>query len=729
MSAAVAQPASPKPAAGTAVKPLPATPSAQTATVRLKSAPAPLNTTIAEQVFEAATGLGDGWRDFGWAPRELAPGKPAKLDVAGRGGWMLSKPGFVGAGTALRVRYQAVASTMDALEVRLGSSRAGVFPWVALAPELRQSIANGWTEALVPLRLLNPEKLSFEQVLVRAGKPTGHEPVWIADIALMRATADAASAVSAAASTVSVSPAVPAAPAAAGGGRRARFVVDCSAKSRPISPWIYGTAASEGEMGETARRWGGNPSTRYNWQLGNAWNTGADWFFRNVDYTGDPKFNYDYELQGNLEHKRLTALTVPMIGWVAKDTTSYSFPVSVFGPQQAVAPELPDAGNGRDPQGKEIKPGDPKRTSIAAPPEFIGKWISTIRAKDKTRGRSVQIVFLDNEPALWHVNHRDVHPDPVGYDELLTRSVAYATAVRKADPGVLIAGPSEWGWPAYFFSAIDGVVGFNVAPDRKAHGDVPLLPWWLSKMRAREKASGLKLLDLLDVHYYPAADGIGVEGSGATDKATNALRIRSTRSLWDPSYVDESWVGQPVELIPRLRRWVESSAPGLGISIGEYSFGAAGHMSGGLAQAEALGRFGTEGLTAAFYWRSPPKDSPVFWAFRAYRNFDGAGGHFLEQSVPVIATGERASLFVSRSADNGHLVAVLLNLDPDDTLAAEIDLSRCGASFAEHAFTYTGAASGFTPGAASQPTGAVLARRAAPYSISVLDWTAPQPAH
>jgi hypothetical protein len=299
--------------------------------------------------------------------------------------------------------------------------------------------------------------------------------------------------------------------------------------------------------------------------------------------------------------------------------------------------------------------------------------------------------------------------------------------VRKADPGVLIAAPSEWGWPAYFFSAIDGVVGFNVAPDRKAHGDVPLLPWWLSKMRAREKATGLKLLDILDVHYYPAADGVGVEGSGGTDRATNALRLRSTRSLWDPSYVDESWVGQPVELIPRLRRWVESSAPGLGISIGEYSFGAAGHMSGGLAQAEALGRFGTEGLTAAFYWRSPPKDSPVFWAFRAYRNFDSEGGHFLEMSVPVSATAERASLFVSRSQGGDHLVAVLLNLDPDDGLAAEIDLTRCGTAFGERAFTYTGAAAGFTPGAASQPTGAVFQRRAAPYSISVLDWTAPAP--
>src|SRR5204862_211320 len=109
--------------------------------------------------------------------------------------------------------------------------------------------------------------------------------------------------------------------------------------------------------------------------------------------------------------------------------------------------------------------------------------------------------------------------------------------------------------------------GQAAAPDRRAHGNVPLLPWWLFQMRAHERKTGLKLLDMLDVHYYPAGQGIGVGTGGATDRATNALRIRSTRSLWDPTYVDESWIGDTVELIPRLRRWVAANAPGIGISI------------------------------------------------------------------------------------------------------------------------------------------------------------------
>ena len=41
---------------------------------------------------------------------------------------------------------------------------------------------------------------------------------------------------------------------------------------------------------------------------------------------------------------------------------------------------------------------------------------------------------LDNEPMLWNSTHRDVHPDPVTYDELLDRTIRYGSAVRAADP-------------------------------------------------------------------------------------------------------------------------------------------------------------------------------------------------------------------------------------------------------------------------------------------------------
>jgi hypothetical protein len=508
--------------------------------------------------------------------------------------------------------------------------------------------------------------------------------------------------------------------------RTGSFLVQCSAAGHPISPLIYGVGNDGNKtvwgMGPTARRAGGNAASRYNWEL-NTWSAAKDWFFRNA---GDPKGNYDEFLVENLRRGLKTALTVPMLGWVAKDATSYSFPVSVFGPQQATAWDGPDAGNGVGRDGKPITPGPPARTSVPAPPAFVERWVRDIRAKDRARGRTVDSYILDNEPMLWNVTHRDVHPEPTTYDELLEKTLAYATAVRRADPEAKIAGPAEWGWLAYQYSAKDIASGTTLRPDRRAHGDQPLIPWYLRKTREYELKTGVKILDVLDVHFYPMGQGVGIGTGGQTDALTSALRIRSTRSLWDPSYVDESWINERMHVLPTLRQWIAENHPGLGISIGEWNFGAETHMSGGLATAEALGRFGTEGITSAYYWTSPPENSPAYWAFRAFRNFDALGGHFFDWSVPVRSDTVLASLFGSQDAERRHIVAVLLNHAAFSSLSAHVVMEGCGSATSARAFTYTGGNEGFWPLVVRLGTAAVDLS-AAPYSVSVIDVTEDPP--
>jgi hypothetical protein len=481
---------------------------------------------------------------------------------------------------------------------------------------------------------------------------------------------------------------------AAAGPRAVKMAIDCAAPAHAINPLIYGIAYSfrgesrdtaQFELGATARRWGGNSSTRYNWELGNAWNTASDWFFRNVNYTPDAAFSWDKFLQTQAARGLKTALTLPTLGWVAKDTKSVSFPVSVFGPQQSTAPEDPEAGNGVSPGGKLIPPGPPERTSVASTPESIARWVREIRA----RGRGVEMYILDNEPSLWNSTHRDVHPAPLTYDELLRRTLEYGAAVRKADPQAVIAGPAEWGWTGY-------------PPVRRL----------LRDLREHRRKTGVRILDVVDVHFYPQGKDIGVEKEGATDPDTAARRIRSTRGLWDPTYRDESWIGQPVRLIPRLREWIDEAAPGLGISIGEYNFGAEGHMSGGLALAEALGRFGVLGITSAFYWTYPARGTPAFWAFRAYRNYDGKGARFGDTSLKARSSDPSASIFAAREA--GRITAVLLNFDPAATLVASI--SGCGDLAVARAFSYTGGEEGFSPA----PAGS-MEQRLPPWSVTVLE--------
>jgi hypothetical protein len=659
----------------------------------------------AEPVFSSSGGLAPGWEDYGWAvARDFRKGAPARLDLSGRGGWILHHAPLDGPYERLVFQMKAPEAFGNFLEVSLGSPRGVRFPAVVPDARQRKSREDGWVEISLPMSALNPSGAVFDRIVLRAKQVVSADPVLLDGISLV-AGGQAAS---------SARPA-----------RDVPVVVDCRAASHPINPMIYGIAYSfQGtkdewvwELNPGARRWGGNPSSRYNWELGNAWNTASDWFFQNVDYTGRPRYSYDEFLDDELRHGIPTALTVPTLGWVAKDTRSWSFPVSLLGKQQATAPENADAGNGIAMDGTKVSPGSPDRTSRPAPPAFVERWIRAIRARDATRGRSVQMVFLDNEPTLWDSTHRDVHPQPVGYDELLERTLTYAGAVRRADADAVIGGPVAWGWPAYFYSGKDAAVGLKLHPDRALHGNVPLIPWWLRNVRKAEKASGTRLVDLLDLHFYPQGVGLGIGQSGDIDRETAARRIRAARALWDPGYRDESWIDEPIQLIPRMKKWVADEAPGLGLVIGEYNFGAELDMSGGLALAEALGHFGTEGLTAAFYWTYPAKNSAAYWAFRAFRNYDGRGGRF-QDFTAAVRTAAPLSVFASRDSALSRVVLVLLSEDRETGISARVDLSRCGAASSVRLHTYAGTATGF-----NSTTPASLDLSLPPWSISVLDVT------
>lgn len=622
-----------------------------------KAPPSQASVEVDEALYDG--GLQSGWLDFGWSPRVLGKGA-AVVDFSEYGGWILGKPS---SGTRFGgLRFQVPSAAAEFLEVRLEGRDK--FPRVPLAGLTPLSETAGKREYFVPMATLNPKGADFDQVVFQGKKKGPFKDVAVDQVGLTTKAG-----------------------AAVGPTSQAKLEVDCSAFARPVSQLIYGVAFdpqrpnddTAKQIGASARRWGGNLSTRYNWKLGNAWNTASDWFFRNVDYTGLPNYSYETFLEQQRKQGLKTALTVPMLGWVAKDIRSAGFPKAIFAEQERFAPDDGQSGNGRGPDGKELTPGTPSLTSIPGGPAMMGEWVRAIRTVDaKGRGRSVHLYYLDNEPNLWHETHRDVHPEPLTYDELWDKSVALAREIRKADPDAIIAGPAEWGWTNYFDSAAD--VKANAVfgkKDRKAHDGLPLVPWFLKKAAEHEKRTGERVIDVLDLHYYPQGKNVGIGSSGGTDAATAALRLRSTRSLWDPTYKDESWVNDTVRLVPRMREWIDTYYPGRGISIGEYNFGADTHASGGLAQAEALGRFAQEGVSYAFVWYYPPKGSAGAQAFKAFRDYDGQGGRFLDYSVPTKTQGP-VSLFASKDQSGQKLVLVALNLDPSKAVQAPLDVGSCG---------------------------------------------------
>jgi hypothetical protein len=450
----------------------------------------------------------------------------------------------------------------------------------------------------------------------------------------------------------------------------------------PISDAIYCgaelTAQQRRDYALPLQRWGGNRSSRYNWKI-NCDAAGHDWYFLNGgEPVNDPA--QSGWIKAARESQRLNAslyLTVPMLGWVAKDATSYSFSVKKYGPQQGHEPGKPDVGNGRRPDGKPITGNDPTDTSVPAPPEFIAQGVkATVAAVGSAAKGGVRYWVLDNEPMLWHLTHRDVFPQPLGYDEFWQRTVRYAQAIRQADPTAQIAGYCSWGWMDLFYSAKDqGDDNYQRKPDYHAHGQVPLAEWFLQQCAQYRLKHGRAPIDIFDIHWYPQAQAQGQNvytGRGMA-LALNELRLRSTRDLWDRTYRQESWISdvtaEPVALIPRVRGWIAKHCPGLQLALGEYNFGGSDNITGALAQAELFGIFAQEKLDLAFIWTRPEGTQELAW--KLFRNYDGRGGRFGDRFLGSAISDQHVSVFVAkRSTDAAHTV-VLINKN----LGRAVDLS------------------------------------------------------
>ena len=332
---------------------------------------------------------------------------------------------------------------------------------------------------------------------------------------------------------------------APGPGYAAIASVRLDGPSYPIRDEVYGVCDLPKDKltayGIPINRWGGNRSSRFNWKA-NADSAGKDWFFKNGGTKADPadngwiKFARDRQAIGATGY-----ITIPTLGWVARDHTSYAYSVKKYGPQQATEPNHDDVGNGVRKDGRLIRDNDPTDNSILVDPAFMAEGVALVA---RLAGRGVKYWVLDNEPMLWHETHRDVRKQPLGYDELWDRTVKYAEAVRAADPDAKIAGFCSWGWTDLFYSAADEGVTTTRPTDFNAHAGVPLAEWFIRKCGEYKKANGKPLVDVFDFHWYPQAEiaGRGPYLGTGLDLKFNQLRLRTTRDLWDPTYENESWI-------------------------------------------------------------------------------------------------------------------------------------------------------------------------------------------
>jgi len=512
--------------------------------------------------------------------------------------------------------------------------------------------------------------------------------------------------------------------------------VDLDNQTHPINPLIYGmngyafVNSVDGPANPTVIRWGGDNTSRYNYQLG-VTNSASDWYFENQAnaYDVGPTGEFNDLVNSDKAIGAITLGTVPVLGWVAKDATSCSFPTSTYPNQQSVDTSrscgngvYPEGVNGcTDANGCNITGNDPTVTSNSEGPAWAGSWVSSLVSTFGTAADGgVAIYDLDNEPSWWDAVHRDVHPLPFTYDEVTNNGIATALAIKTADPTAQVSGPVMDFWWDYFYSKEDVEDGWNSGPcyepwsnpvDRKAHGGVPLIEYYLQKFAAYEASNNVRLLDYLDLHTYFAGEynGSGVGLTTAGDTGEQQVRLDSTRVFWDPTYTDPNYPQpnyttdpnytpscspplQAPQLIPMMQTWVTNDYPGTKTSISEYNWGGQEHINGAVAQADILGIFGEYGLDLATLWGPPDSTQiPGLMAYEIYRNYDGAGSKFGDMALASnsAAQGQLSVYGALRTAD-GMVTVVVLNKTYGD-LTATLSLDHLTPNGTAKDFLYSNA--------------------------------------
>jgi hypothetical protein len=497
------------------------------------------------------------------------------------------------------------------------------------------------------------------------------------------------------------------------------LTVDAAGNPHPINPDIYGIASYSLDAGFAKEiqvpnvRWGGDATTRYNWEVDSS-NAGFDWYFMGGNGQTTPVPSASADLMVNTYKTASNAhalLTIPIIPYVNKTAAwNCSFPVSVYGAQQStnpyVHPNGDNCGNSLTTSGAQLTDNNIYANHIDNTVALQQGWVQHFIATFGTAANGgVPYYQLDNEPGGWSNTHRDVEPNQPDYDTIIALGQQYAAMVKQTDSSAKVFGPVDF--------TLGGWIGTPSKQNNLYAGQ-----YYLQKMAAYDQANHQRILDYFDEHYY---------GGGSTD----AAELASTRALWDPTFNSGSWVEQyyfdgPMMLLPRFQNWIQTYYPGTKLSISEYSFSSGTNpLVDALTEADVLGIYGREGLDFANMWTVPQPTGAVAYSFRLYRNFDGAGGQFGDSSVTSTSTDQsQLSVYGAMRSSDGALTVIAIN-KTTSPIQTSLTLANFSSTGTAKVYTYSNAnLTQIVAGAAVPVTSNTVNYNFAPYSATVFVFTA-----
>ena len=349
-------------------------------------------------------------------------------------------------------------------------------------------------------------------------------------------------------------------------------MIDLSKDTHFISPYLYGRNNSlSGNPGSSFtpewtklkdarvkffRESGGNNSTKYNWRK--KISSHPDWY--NNVYENDWSFAAQ-SLQQNIPGAQ-GMWSFQLIGKAAM-TNAANFNDWGYNSSQwweGVHQNLAGGGQPKITGGtKALVEGNPdlylENWTADSTTLILNHWFNTL-SLDKEK---LKYWNMDNEPEIWNGTHDDVMPVQLSAEQFMQRYFEVAKKARERYPEIKLVGPvpaNEWQW-------------YNWATAINSGGkNYPWLEYFIKRVAEEQVASGVRLLDVLDIHFYPSS--------------TNAAQVvQYHRVFFDKDYVfpeangvknvNGSWdASQTKEYIfERCKAWLEKYiGPEHGVTFG-----------------------------------------------------------------------------------------------------------------------------------------------------------------
>lgn len=458
--------------------------------------------------------------------------------------------------------------------------------------------------------------------------------------------------------------------------------VDLFGAQKSISPYIYGVNSqfrSEEYLYNAdafSARQGGNRFSGYNWET-NFSNAGRDWYHNSdaylVDFDkellaipGSPAIGFAQEAaEKNVPYK---ITTIQMAGYVAADGDG-----EVTEDEAAPSARWKEV---RASKGSELSMTPDASDDYVYMDEYVNYLVQTLG--DSTTATGYQGYSLDNEPSLWGATHARMHTQQTTCEEITSKSMEYASAIKNIDPNAEIFGATLFGVGAYttFSNAPDWVSTYSSQYDW-------FISYYLDKMADAEREYGTRLVDVLDIHYYSEDMGqcrvVNCENYTHTDCIE--ARLQSPRTLYDGTYIENSWIGQYEQeylpILPKIHESIDKYYPGTKLSLTEYNFGGGDHISGAVSQADVLGVFASNDVYAANLWAMNANYDYQLSAINLYTNYDGQGSSFGNTLVSSSTSDiVKATSYASiNNSDASRVTMVLTNKSLTETQNATINLT------------------------------------------------------